>query len=447
MNESEKDTYIKQLEEKIKMEQFKSSLYRNIIEANTNILLSKDEPEDITELFNQLQTLYKSTVSEKPPQIEEEYEIKNIEDNKKTLYKSFKNIELVSEPSIDEQNNKISEIDKNIKDDLSGSITISEAKKTFDECFKDIETNRVYTKSLNLLKNTRMRIVGITVDEYTNLLKEHLERLTKIFQDKAISEKISMKHITISMSSLDLRIISYAPYINTELIIDDLTKFKRCILFTLNFPKYFVPFNYDDFFKTFFNQGTLLSTMRDCIERNLINIYGFNNIVYIPITKSNDNDPFSFFHLKKIEKNKRYWNMDCRLEDFSNKFIDNIRPYLIDMFRKMYFDVFCDNDYRDNFIQKVSKIELDLRQIIQNICLLCNPKKFNKFMRKIVKDKATYKVTANDIKNITTDDSSQRRRFENEKENIDPVEIVKLMFDNMSSEEAVDYYRSVNIFI
>jgi hypothetical protein len=446
MNESEKDTYIKQLEEKIKLEQFKSSLYRNIIEANTNILLSKDEPEDITELFNQLQTLYKSTVLEKP-QIEEEYEIKNIEDNKKTLYKSFKNIELVNEPSIDEQNNKISEIDKNIKDDLSGYINISDAKKIFDECFKDIETNRIYTKSLNLIKNTRMRINGITIDEYTNLLKEHLERLTKIFQDKAISEKISTKHITLSMSSLDLRIISYTPYINTELIIDDLTKFKRCILFTLNFPKYFVPFNYDDFFKTFFNHGTLLSTMRDCIERNLINIYGFNNIVYIPITKSNDNDPFSFFHLKKIENKKRYWNMDCRLEDFSNKFIDNIRPYLIDMFRKMYFDVFCDNDYRDNFLQKVSKIELDLKQIIQNICLLCNPKKFNKFMRKIVKDKATYKVTANDIKNFSTDDSSQRRRFENEKETIDPVEIMKLMFDNMSSEEAVDYYRSVNIFI
>ena len=148
-----------------------------------------------------------------------------------------------------------------------------------------------------------------------------------------------------------------------------------------------------------------------------------------------------------IENKKRYWNMDCRLEDFSNKFIDNIRPYLIDMFRKMYFDVFCDNDYRDNFLQKVSKIELDLKQIIQNICLLCNPKKFNKFMRKIVKDKATYKVTVNDIKNFSTDDSSQRRRFENEKETIDPVEIMKLMFDNMSSEEAVDYYRSVNIFI
>jgi hypothetical protein len=445
MNEiNEKDTYIQYLEDKLKLEKFKASIYRNIIEANTNILLSKDDPEDITEQFNQLHNLYKSTILEKP--LEEEYEIKT-EDNKKTLYKSFKNIELVNEPSVDEQNNKISEIDKNINDNLGVSISLADAKIIFNECFKDIEKNRIYTKPLNLIKTTRMRIIGITIDEYVNLLKEHLEKLTKIFQDKSISEKITTKNITLSLSSLDLRILSYPPYINTELVIDDLTKFKRCILFTLNFPKHFVPFNYDTFFKTFFNHGTLLSTLRDSIERNLINIYGFNNIAYIPISKSNDNDPFSFFQLKKIENKKRYWNMDCRLEDFSNKFIDNIRPFLIDMFRKMYFDVFSDNDYRQNFIQKVSKIELDLKQIIQNICLLSNPKKFNKFMRNIVKDKATYKVTVNDIKNFSTDDTIQRRRFENEKETIDPVEIIKLMFDNISSEEAVDYYRSVNIFI
>ena len=86
-------------------------------------------------------------------------------------------------------------------------------------------------------------------------------------------------------------------------------------------------------------------------------------------------------------------------------------------------------------------------QYIQNICLLCNPKKFNKFLRNIIKDKATYKVTTNDIKNLSADDSSQRRRYENDRENIDPVESMKLLFDNISSEDAVDYYRSVNVFL
>jgi len=440
-DENDKDAYIKILEEKLKMEKVKCSLLKSIIEVNTNIIVPDDENiGSIKEQFDILQKLYKTEIIEKIQNHQE------IEDNKKTLYKVFQNMEFVNEPSIDEQNNKISEIDKYINEP-TGFINSYEANKIFEQCFKDIEKNKVFTKLLEQIKNTRLKIVGITVDEYSNLLKEHIEKLTKIFQDKALSEKTISKNITISLSSLDLRIVSYPPYINTELIIDELTKYKRSIIFTLNFPKKYVPFNYDEIFKTFFNHGTLLSTLRECMERNIINIYGYNNIVYIQIPKSTDNDPFSFYHLKKIENKKRYWNMDCRLEDLSNKFIDNVRPYLIDMFRKIYFDVFCDNDYRINFLPKMSKVELDVKQIIQNICLLCNPKKFNKFMRNIIKDNATYKVTANDIKNLSSDDSTQRRRFENEKETIDPVEIVKLLFDNISSEEAVDYYRSVNVFI
>ena len=425
------------LEEKLKIEKLKSSIYRKIIEANTNIIIPDDNEEDIMEQFNNLQKLFKTEIVEKI-QIQEE-------NDKKTSYKIFKNMELVDEPSIDEQNNKISEIDKNIND-IAG-FTLNDANKIFEESFRDIEKNKIYTKTLEQIKHTRLKIVGITVDEYYNVIKEHMERLTKIFQDKGLSEKTIMKNITTSLSSLEMRIVSYPPYINTELVIDELTKYKKCIMYSINFPKKYIPFNYDEIFKTFFNHGTILSTLRDCIERNLINVYGFTNLVYIQIPKSTDNDPFSFYHLKKIENKKRYWNMDCRLEDLSNKFIDNIRPYLIDMFRKIYFDVFCDNDYRENFLSKMAKVELDVKQIIQNICLLCNPKKFNKFLRNIIKDKATYKVTANDIKNLSSDDSTQRRRFENEKEKIDPVEIIKLLFDNISSEEAVDYYRSINIFV
>jgi hypothetical protein len=425
------------LEEKLKIEKLKSSIYRKIIEANTNIIIPDDNEEDILDQFNNLQKLFKTEIIEKT-QIQEE-------NDKKTSYKIFKNMEFVDEPSIDEQNNKISEIDKNIND--TAGFTLTDANKIFEESFRDIEKNKIYTKTLEQIKHTRLKIVGITVDEYYNLIKDHMERLTKIFQDKGLSEKTIMKNITTSLSSLEMRIVSYPPYINTELVIDELTKYKKCIMYSLNFPKKYIPFNYDEIFKTFFNHGTILSTLRDCIERNLINVYGFTNLVYIQIPKSTDNDPFSFYHLKKIENKKRYWNMDCRLEDLSNKFIDNIRPYLIDMFRKIYFDVFCDNDYRENFLSKMAKVELDVKQIIQNICLLCNPKKFNKFLRNIVKDKATYKVTANDIKNLSSDDSTQRRRFENEKEKIDPVEIIKLLFDNISSEEAVDYYRSINIFI
>ena len=421
----------------LKIERLNSSIYRKIIEANTNIIIPDDNNEDIIEQFNILQKLLKLEVVEKTQEIE---------DNKKILYKAFTNIQLVNEPSIDEQNNKISEVDKYINE--TDGLTLSDANKIFEECFRDIEKSKVYSKILERIRNTRLQINGINTDEYSLLIKEHIDRLTKLFQDKGLSDKIVMKNIATSLSSLEIRLVLYYPlYINTELIIDELTKYKKCIIYTLNFPKKYVPFNYDEIFKTFFNHGTLLCTLRECIERNFDNIYGYNNIVYIQMPKSTDNDPFSFYHLKKIENKKRYWNMDCRLEDLSNKFIDNVRPYLLDMFRKIYFDVFSDNDYRHNFLSKMSKVELDVKQIIQNICLLCNPKKFNKFLRNIIKDKATYKVTTNDIKNLSADDSSQRRRYENDRENIDPVESMKLLFDNISSEDAVDYYRSVNVFL
>jgi len=422
---------IKTLEDTIKLEKFKSSLYRKIIEANTNIIIP-DNNGDIVEQFNELQKLFKMAIIKKP-----------IQENKSS-YKIFKNMELADEPSIDEQNSKI--FDKYIYENDDG-FTVAEANKIFEQSFRDIEKSKVFTKILENIKNTRTKLVSITIDEYANMIKEHMDKLNKIFLEKGLSEKTIMKNITTSLSPLDLRIVSYPPYINTKLAMDDIARYKKHIIYSLNFSKKYVPFNYDDTFKSFYNYGTVICTLGECIERNLFNIYGYNNLVYIQIPKSTDADPFSFYHLKKIENKKRYWNMDCRLEDLSNKFIDNIRPYLIDVFRKIYFDIFCDNDYRPNFLAKTDQADTDIKQITQSICLLCNPKKFNKFLRNIVKTNATYKVTSNDIKNLSADDSSQRRRFENEKEKIDPVETMKILFDNISSEEAVDYYRSVNSYV
>ena len=436
---------IEELRIQLKLEKLKSSIYRDIIETNTNIRISLTQPENIITLFNELYIIFSS----KKIVVNVKENIEEDKNDKKNSYKTFKNcIELVEEPSLDEQNNKIVEVDRSLQDMRKEFTNLSEAKIIFDECFESIKKERTYTKALKTIKSVRLNIIGImTLDEYLILLQSHFDKLTNIFiKEKQISEKLSYKHISQSMSSIDLRLKFFLPYyISTPLDIDDLSKLKTCLKLSVNFPKHFKPFSHDDFYRLFFNYGTSVCTIKECIERNLINIYGYNNVVYIPITKSTDNDPFSFYYLKKIDKIKRYWHMDCRLEDLSNKFIDNIRPYLIELFRKLYFDSFSDYDYRNNFLYKVPDIELDLKQLMQNICILSNPKKFNKYLRNIIKDNATYNATNNDIKNFSSDDSSQKRRFENEKELIDPVETVKLLFDNISTEDAVDFYRSINI--
>jgi hypothetical protein len=157
--------------------------------------------------------------------------------------------------------------------------------------------------------------------------------------------------------------------------------------------------------------------------------------------KNTEDDPYSFYVLDKVSKEKRYWKMDCRLEDLSGNLSYNILPYMIGMFRKLYRDVFGDNDFRSDFSRKCQLTECDCEQLLQNIILVGQPKEFYNIVRSIVKNKATYMPTENDKFNLYGDDALQRKRF-HEKEDVDIVDIIKQLFDDISSEEAVDFYRS-----
>ena len=67
-------------------------------------------------------------------------------------------------------------------------------------------------------------------------------------------------------------------------------------------------------------------------------------------------------------------------------------------------------------------------------------------MRKIIKDNSTYQSTENDRVNIFGDDLILKKRFSKNVVNVDKVDIVKLLFDNITNEQAVDLYRSKNIY-
>jgi hypothetical protein len=133
--------------------------------------------------------------------------------------------------------------------------------------------------------------------------------------------------------------------------------------------------------------------------------------------------------------------MDCRLEDFSNNLINNILPYMINIFRNLYRDVFNDNEFRPKFNEYCQLTECDCEQLLQNIILMGQPKEFCNIIRNKVKIKAVYHPTENDKFNIIGDDTLQRKRFQH-KEEIDLIDILKQLFDGISSEEAVDFYRS-----
>ena len=132
--------------------------------------------------------------------------------------------------------------------------------------------------------------------------------------------------------------------------------------------------------------------------------------------------------------------MDCRLEDLTNNFSSQILPYLTKNFREIYHDIFYDNMYRENYKSECQILECDCQQLLQNIVTLSQTRKLCDFLRKIVVEKASYQPTEMDKFDMRGDDVLQRKRFQ-QKIKVDPSENIKNLFDDITSETAVDIYR------
>jgi len=361
---------------------------------------------------------------------------------RKPQYKSFKNnLDLNPELSKDQKFEQINSIKEKIQELKNDLINIENYKKNLDTYIDNIKQNRNYTKFLELIKTKRTDMIdSMDYNDYYDLLVKNVKNLEIIFRKKEYNEKKIITTISKSMNSIDLRILNYGSYFTTELDIDEMQKLKKSLtIFNGSDPDY-KPFIFDEFMRKFYNYGSILFTIKENLERNLFNTYGFNNVVYIPLKNSTLNDPWSFYTLESMSKEKRYWKMDCRLEDLSLNFFNNMKSYLVNIFRKIYSDIYHDNHYRKDY-NNSNITELDCEQLLQNIYILLNPKDFCNFLRQLVVEKATYIPTENDKGDFLSDDRIQKKRFSDNNEKYDVFDLIRLLFDDISSEEAIDFYR------
>jgi hypothetical protein len=240
-----------------------------------------------------------------------------------------------------------------------------------------------------------------------------------------------------------MRLTFYGNYYDVELDTDEYFNLKTCLEIFPKQSKYYVPFVFNDFIKKFYNYGSVIIPLKTCVEMYVLNRYQFNNIIYLPIKNSSEQDPYSFYILEGVSKEKRFWKMDCRLADFTDSLIINLRQYLISVFRKIYQSIFNDNDYRADFSKKTILTGSDCNQLLQNIFMLCNTRNVCKEVRNVIVKNATYSPTENDKFNLYGDDIMIKKRFSQTKDNSDVVDVVKLLFDNITSEAAVDLYRNM----
>lgn len=460
------------LSTQIRLEKFKNKIYTHLIEENTNIKISNilTEEEDGVHVYNGNSNIpiyihdiiknkegfvIKRLSSQKDQNIkilkrsrtrDSANNAVEISEGKKQSYRSIKScIPIVSEFSVEDLSIKFNLVDSKKEKILEDFGNLEEAKKNFNECFEKLKQSRVYTKILEDLARKRMNIFArMPLSDYQNLVSEHIRTIEDIFREKNYTDKKSIGIISKGLTSLESRLISYGNYTQSHLEIDEIEKLDKVLDLGKQSSKQYIVYNSLTIFNCFYNYGVILFPIKKNLERYLFNGYDLWNIIYLPLPKNTDDDPYSFYVLDRLSKEKRYWKMDCRLEDLSSNLIANILPYMISMFRKLYRDVFGDNDFRKDYNSKCQITECDCEQLLQNIITVGQPKDFYNIVRTIVKNKATYTPTENDKFNLYGDDSLQRKRF-HDKEDIDLVDIIKQLFDDISSEEAVDFYRSRTI--
>ena len=470
-----KDMSIMNLQLLLQFEKMRNKIYANIIQTHTDIKLDDiiQESEKEIHVFNfengniplvvhEFATQKKESYVLEPPKprrratikrikieepvtdlvVEDDEPKKEKKEKKKKTYRTVKEYIKTSEKELGSKlQENVIEVDKEIDQIVYNNFDVShkEISEALEKLFKSVKDSRVYTVSLASMRRIRKKLLGkLTLEEYITLLEEHIKRLDEIFSGRQYPKKKVTKIISSALTPLDMRLAFYIGYTNINIEIDELQKFRLALEILTEHQKQFVRYDKKLFFSNVKNYSLSLFDLRDCVERCLINRYGFQNVIYIErIDESALEDPYAFYTLEEVKEN-RLWKMECRMEDFTTDFSENVLPYCVSLFRRIYKDVFNDNVYRPDYMGKSQIMELDCEQLIQNIILLGQPMGLCKMFQQLIIEKSTFTLTESDKLYLRADDKFQKKRFAlNTDSDEDTCQIIKRLFDGISKEDAM----------
>ncbi len=397
-------------------------------------------PEGYLGLLERIQKLESHAFSSGlPPTLPEESP-----PQKRKTYKSVKAVvELVPEEPEDEKQDRIEKVNKERAALRAKFGDVKACTRDFDRLFEIMKTGKNFSNGMTDIKRLRCSLIGsMSLEDYEVILKSHVQILTEFFTAKGWTSRKISTTVSRGLSPLESRMLRYGNYYTQHLDLDEVEKFDVALNLSICSPQEYVPFDAGAFYKNFLNYGSVILPIMDVIESHIGNVYGFHNIVYVEIPKSSNDDPYSFYLLDSVTRSRRGWDMDCRLERLTVGLVSNLMPYLISMFRKMYCDVFGDNEYRKDYAETNQLMRCDCSQVVANILELSIPRVVGWRLRDIVKTKCTLPMTDKDKTNLTGDDALQKKRLSTDKDDPDYIDTVRQLFDTISSEEAVDFYRA-----
>jgi hypothetical protein len=350
-------------------------------------------------------------------------------------FRTVKNRVSLTEEKPEEQEEKIKQVEKDIEK-LAQKHSVKEIEDSIDASFQEVEKSRVYKKCLENIRIQRQKLLGkLNISEYTSVVKKHIHKLEGIFSKRRYDSKKASASIECSLSPLDKRLVFSHEYYNSVLDADDIERYKNALDIHMNYSKRYIPYSQTELYEKFCDYSMAVFTLENVAKRVLVNPYGFPNIVYLFLSK-NEDDPYSFYVLEKIEASgKRCWQMDCRLDNFTRSLSQYLTTFCVKLFRKIYFDIFSDNAYREDYREKALIASQDCEQLLSNILILSRPRKFGDILRKILVSNCTIKPSQNDKFNLTADDPLNKRQFHQDEDGEETKTILKQLFDGIEEDD------------
>lgn len=369
--------------------------------------------------------------------------------NKKKVFRSMKKVmDVVDEEPPQEREERVEKTSAELEKrrwEIQGACP---TEKDFEEIFEAMENSTaVSSKLMRALVEIRMKLVAyLPPDEYEKKVREQLERVISILKSKGWSKGRLNSGIIKTLGSIDSHIVGLPlgknGYPSIKMEVDDFNAYREALALSVVHPTEFKVFDEHNFLQSLLNYGLALLPVEELIAKRLENPYGFPSIAYIEVPKSDPKDPFSFYTLAGIDATgKRRWEIDCRLTTLANRIQSAMYRHIVDLFRRIYFDSFGDNRYRPNFEDAFPIMEFEGDQLLRNVLTLHNVRTFSIILQGIVQSCCKHTITDLDSCNIRTDDASQRRRMHCDKDDPDMADAIRILFDDVTSAQAVDLYR------
>lgn len=314
-------------------------------------------------------------------------------------------------------------IDKSLND------AIEKIYNDIEILFNNIRTYKDVKNFANIKEQREMLLGNVNMSEYIRTILNHYEKIQKISKIKKL--KINVHDY---FTPLEHRIGAIDGYTAISLDNDENIKFVNTI-FTQQIGD-LLPFSHELLYNRCANYALALIPIENIIYR----IFGGNkiyNLVYFLNTKSTENDPYSFYYLGSLKENgEKCWKLDLRLWNISMNLGNSLTMYCITLFRRIYGDVFGDNNFRSDY-NSFSDITAECEQLFSNIIYISHRLNFCKLLQKMVMSNSTRNRGDDDKLTLTADDNHNKKMFADYGEteaNANIIENLSRLFDDPDKE-------------